>query len=118
MALRTKFFSCFSIKNSKGSKLDECKTVQRCIPSFYVIADLHLIDWSSNNHMVVALAGCVYVWNAGDGNIHSLVDVEPPEYICSLKWVKEGQHTDLVMLYFCFARKNILGVAGKNSYRI
>ena len=30
---------------------------------------LHLMDWSSLNHMAVALSAGVYIWNAGDGSI-------------------------------------------------
>ncbi|KAF2359045.1 WD40 repeat [Trinorchestia longiramus] len=51
---------------------------------------LHLVDWSRNNHVVVALGGCVYVWNAGDGSISFLTQVESPEYISSLSWIADG----------------------------
>ena len=33
---------------------------------------LHLIDWSRNNHMAVALHDTVFIWNAGDGSIQEL----------------------------------------------
>ena len=52
---------------------------------------LHLLDWSSTNQLAVALGGSVYVWNASDGTIASLTQMESQEdYICSLAWVKEG----------------------------
>ncbi|KAB7494714.1 Cell division cycle protein 20-like protein [Armadillidium nasatum] len=51
---------------------------------------LHLMDWSSNNHLAVGLGGCVFIWNGGDGTITPLTQYEDPEYICSLSWIKEG----------------------------
>ena len=53
---------------------------------------LHLLDWSATNQLAVALGGSVYVWNASDGTIASLTQMESQEdYICSLAWVKEGK---------------------------
>jgi len=52
---------------------------------------LHLIDWSSLNHMAVALNGGLYIWNATDGSILQLFEKEnEEEYICSVSWIKEG----------------------------
>jgi len=51
---------------------------------------LHLLDWSANNHMAVALAGTVYLWNATDGGIVSLTTIDPPDYVCSLSWIRDG----------------------------
>lgn len=51
---------------------------------------LHLLDWSVNNHLAVALSSAVYIWNAGDGSITALTQLEEPDYICSLSWIKEG----------------------------
>jgi len=50
---------------------------------------LHLIDWSSLNHMAVALSGGLYVWNATDGSILQLLE-DDSQYISSVKWIKEG----------------------------
>jgi len=50
---------------------------------------LHLIDWSSLNYMAVALSGHLYVWNATDGSIVQLFQVDD-YYISSVKWIKEG----------------------------
>jgi hypothetical protein len=33
---------------------------------------LHLLDWSKNNHMAVALHDTMFVWNAADGSIEEL----------------------------------------------
>jgi len=51
---------------------------------------LHLVDWSSLNHVAVALSGGAYIWNATDGNILQLFQKEENQYISSVKWIKEG----------------------------
>jgi len=60
-------------------------------PDFVDDFYLHLLDWSSNNRLAVALMGSLFVWNAGDGTINELFAKEDPEdYICSVKWVNQG----------------------------
>ena len=50
---------------------------------------LHLIDWSSLNHMAVALCHGMYIWNATDGNILELFQKEgEDQFISSVKWIK------------------------------
>lgn len=52
---------------------------------------LHLMDWSSLNHMAVALSAGVYIWNATDGSILQLCQRETEEeYVSSVSWIKEG----------------------------
>jgi len=52
---------------------------------------LNLLDWSSNNHLAVALGPHIYLWNAGNGEIRQLMELESPEdYVCSVRWIKEG----------------------------
>lgn len=52
---------------------------------------LHLMDWSSLNHMAVALSAGVYIWNATDGSIMQLCQREQEEeYVSSVSWIKEG----------------------------
>jgi len=52
---------------------------------------LHLMDWSSLNHMAVALNAGVYIWNAADGSILQLCQKEvEEEYVCSVGWIKQG----------------------------
>jgi len=52
---------------------------------------LHLMDWSSLNHMAVALSVGVYIWNAADGSIVQLCQVDSEdEYISSVSWIKQG----------------------------
>jgi len=50
---------------------------------------LHLMDWSSLNHMAVALSAGVYIWNATDGTILQLCQREvEEEYVSSVSWIK------------------------------
>jgi len=52
---------------------------------------LHLMDWSSLNHMAVALNAGVYIWNAADGSIVQLCQREAEEeYVGSVAWIKQG----------------------------
>ena len=71
--------------------------------------DLNLLDWSHNNHVAVALAGTVYLWNASDGSIVSLTSIEPPDYVCSVSWIRDGE--EFFLLFFdslkkCFFLRN------------
>ena len=52
---------------------------------------LNLLDWSVNNHLAVALGPHIYLWNAANGEIQQLLELEAPEdYVCSVKWIREG----------------------------
>jgi len=54
---------------------------------------LHLLDWSKNNHMAVALHDTLFVWNAADGQIEELYCKESEEdYISCVAWVTEGNY--------------------------
>jgi len=57
---------------------------------------LNLVDWSSNNHLAVALGAHVYLWNAATGDIHQLCQLGGEEdYVASVKWVEEGSYLAL-----------------------
>ena len=57
---------------------------------------LNLVDWSSNNHLAVALGAHLYLWNAATGEIHQLCELEDEnDYICSVKWAGEGGYLAL-----------------------
>jgi cell division cycle protein 20 (cofactor of APC complex) len=61
---------------------------------------LNLVDWSSNNHLAVSLGPHVYLWNAASGEIQQLMELESPEdYVCSVKWIKEGNILAVGNLY-------------------
>ncbi|XP_073984224.1 cell division cycle 20 protein fzy [Rhodnius prolixus] len=51
---------------------------------------LNLVDWSKNNMLAVALGSNVYLWNATSGNISHLLELQSPDYICSLNWITDG----------------------------
>ena len=54
---------------------------------------LHLLDWSKNNHMAVALHDTLFVWNAADGSIDELYCKESEEeYISCVSWVVSIYH--------------------------
>ncbi|XP_071490335.1 cell division cycle protein 20 homolog [Diadema antillarum] len=54
---------------------------------------LNLIDWSCHNHLAVALANNVYLWNAASGDIKQLLQLEGPEdYVTSVSWITEGNY--------------------------
>ncbi|XP_070563787.1 cell division cycle protein 20 homolog [Ptychodera flava] len=54
---------------------------------------LNLIDWSCNNHLAVSLGGNVYLWNATNGEIQQLLQMENQEdYVASVSWINEGNY--------------------------
>lgn len=59
---------------------------------FILFLDLNLVDWSAQNIVAVALANCVFLWNAETGAIHELVEMETGDYACSVAWFPEGNH--------------------------
>ncbi len=60
-------------------------------PDFVDDFYLHLLDWSSTNHLAVALATSLFVWNASDGSIDELFSREDDsDMICSVRWVTHG----------------------------
>ncbi|XP_042865899.1 cell division cycle protein 20 homolog isoform X2 [Penaeus japonicus] len=82
---------------------------------------LHLLDWSVNNHLAVALGNSVYVWNAGDGSITPLCQLDDPDYICSLSWIKEGNvlgignSSGVTQLWDVAQQKLVRSMAGHES---
>lgn len=54
---------------------------------------LHLLDWSKNNHMAVALHDTLFIWNAADGSIEELFCKQSEEdYISCVAWAAEGNY--------------------------
>ncbi|XP_023339199.1 cell division cycle protein 20 homolog isoform X2 [Eurytemora carolleeae] len=53
---------------------------------------LNLVDWSCNNHLAVALGAHVYIWNAISGSITPLLSMEGDDYVCSVRWIAEGNY--------------------------
>jgi cell division cycle protein 20 (cofactor of APC complex) len=80
---------------------------------------LHLMDWSSLNHMAVALSAGVYIWNAADGSIVQLSQREGEEdYVSSVAWVHQGNvlavgdSTGTVQLWDVATSKLVRSMAG------
>lgn len=54
---------------------------------------LNLLDWSSSNHLGVALGDSVYVWNGSDGSIANLMQTQGEgSMVTSLAWIQHGSH--------------------------
>ena len=48
---------------------------------------LNLISWGKDNILAVALGQCVYLWNAGTGDIQHLLNLSGEEdYVTSVRW--------------------------------
>ncbi|XP_033637169.1 cell division cycle protein 20 homolog [Asterias rubens] len=80
---------------------------------------LNLIDWSRNNHLAVALANNVYLWDASSGSINHLMQLEgQEEYVCSVSWIQEGNFlavgtsTGEVQLWDVTATKRLRNMTG------
>ncbi|XP_075997452.1 cell division cycle protein 20 homolog [Genypterus blacodes] len=52
---------------------------------------LNPLDWSSRNHLAVALDDSVYIFDVTEGNVTLLMKCEN-DYICSVNWTKDGNH--------------------------
>ena len=62
---------------------------------------LNLVDWSSNNHLAVALGAHVYLWNAASGDIHQLCQLGGEEdyvasYLTATDQYREGAWQGMV----------------------
>ena len=71
---------------------------------------LNLLDWSPSNILAVGLGQAVYLFNAGTGAVHKLLDTADPEnYITSLAWqgntLAVGLHSATVQLWDVTANK-------------
>eukprot|EP01038_Epipyxis_sp_PR26KG_P007697 gene7697-10468_t len=87
--------------SQQGAKKEVVKSTRHISSTPFRILDapdmlddyyLNLLSWSSTNVLAVALAQCVYLWDAGSGTIKELmnVDSDPNEYISSVAWIQQG----------------------------
>ena len=55
---------------------------------------LNLLDWSSTNILGVALGPSVYCWNAADGSIDQLMEMDPEgnQHVTALSWIEQGNY--------------------------
>ncbi|XP_036371225.1 cell division cycle protein 20 homolog isoform X2 [Octopus sinensis] len=115
-----------------SSKNSQCKKLTRHIPQTSdrildapeILDDyyLNLLDWSANNQLAVALAGHLYLWNAGTGEIKQLTEMESSDaYISSVAWVKEGNYLavgtseGVVELWDVFKEKRLRSMTGHSG---
>jgi len=55
--------------------------------------DLNLLDWSSSNLLAVCLGPRLYLWNASNGEIHQLLEMDnETEYVSSVAWLPDASH--------------------------
>jgi cell division cycle protein 20 (cofactor of APC complex) len=55
---------------------------------------LNLISWGKDNILAVALAHCVYLWNASTGDIQHLTTIEgQDDYVTSVSWCTMPGHS-------------------------
>ncbi|XP_064615021.1 cell division cycle protein 20 homolog [Liolophura sinensis] len=60
-------------------------------PDFMDDYYLNLIDWSSNDHLAVALGEEVFLWNMRDSTTVKLMETEHAnQTVTSVSWIKEG----------------------------
>ncbi|ELR13351.1 WD domain, Gbeta repeat-containing protein, partial [Acanthamoeba castellanii str. Neff] len=53
---------------------------------------LNLVHWSSQNILAVGLGNCVYLWNAGTGQVTNLCELAPSDPVTSVNWNARGTH--------------------------
>jgi cell division cycle 20-like protein 1 (cofactor of APC complex) len=51
---------------------------------------LNLVDWSSQNSLVVGLGSSVYTWNAASAKVNKLYDLGAEDSVSSVNWSKNG----------------------------
>jgi len=82
---------------------------------------LNLVDWSRNNHLAVSLGNRIYLWNAVSGVITPLLELEGDDYVCSVRWISEGNFLGVgtssgeVQLWDVEASKRLRVMAGHES---
>jgi len=72
-------------------------------------SDLNLLDWSSTNLLAVCLGPRLYLWNAANGEIHQLLEMDSEaDYVSSVAWLPDGSHIavgtstmEVQVLQFC-----------------
>ena len=55
--------------------------------------DINPLAWSTRNQLAIALGGQVYLWNADDGSVLSLMELSrSSDYVSSVSWGKKGSY--------------------------
>ena len=53
---------------------------------------LNLLDWSETNLLSVALSSSVYLWNANNGKVSKICDLQDEGIVTSVTWNHRGSH--------------------------
>lgn len=60
---------------------------------FFVCLDLNTLDWGKNNLVAIGLGPDVFLWNAGDGSVRKLLELNREgDYVCSVSWAGNGKY--------------------------
>jgi cell division cycle protein 20 (cofactor of APC complex) len=60
---------------------------------------LNLLSWGPDNILAVALAHCVYLWNANTGDIQHLTTINgPDDYVTSVNWCTMPGHSKYIAI--------------------
>ena len=51
---------------------------------------LNLVDWSSQNDLVVGLQSCIYIWSASSSKVTKLYDLGQNDTTTSVNWARNG----------------------------
>ena len=69
------------------------KAIYGIIHCFCVYADLNTLDWGKNNLVAIGLGPDVFLWNAGDGSVRKLLELNREgDYVCSVSWAGNGKY--------------------------
>ena len=59
----------------------------------YIHTDLNTLDWGRNNLVAIGLGPDVFLWNAGDGSVRKLLELNREgDYVCSVSWAGNGKY--------------------------
>lgn len=81
---------------------------------------LNLLDWNSQNVLVIALGANVYLWNASSGEIQE-IGLGEERMVTSVAWIQQGNYlavgNDLgcVQLWDCEKMKQVRNMAGHEA---
>jgi len=85
--------------NQERAPETEEKTHRRIQPQPFKVLDapnlnddfyLNLVDWSAQNVLAVALGSAVYIWNACDSSVSTLVDLGSTDTVTAVSWSQKG----------------------------
>ena len=52
-----------------------------------------MLDWGKNNILAIGLGSSVFLWNAKDGCVHHLTDMDSEnDYVSSVSWASNGKY--------------------------